>query len=127
MVRAVSDRFTNVIVKGEKSQIVIPMRLIDQEVFSTSLPSEILFEIGASPESLKAKLQREGGLSVEAQVFSVIVSAHGREDLTVAISFEVAQAALGAKFLEDLGLRINSESGLLEHMRHRGSAYNHEP
>jgi predicted aspartyl protease len=68
----------------------------------------------------------EDGSSVEAQVFSVVLSAEGREDPTLAITFDDAQPVLGAKFLEDLGLRLNAESDELETSRHRGFAFSEE-
>src|SRR5436309_14802425 len=99
---------------------------IDTGAFFTILPSEILFEIGAYPEHLKARLELERGDSLEAQVSSV-VAAQGREDVTLAVTFEGAQPVLGAKFLEDPGLNVDSESGLLEPSRHHGFAFNYEP
>jgi predicted aspartyl protease len=100
---------------------------IDTTAFFTILSSEVLFEIGSYPEALKARVELELGASLEAQVYSVVVSASGREDVTLAITFEGAQPVLGAKFLEDLGLKVDSASGILEAARHRGFAYNNEP
>ena len=99
---------------------------IDNGAFFTILPSEVLFEVGASPAALRARLDLEQGDSLEVQVYSVVVSAHGREDVTLAVTFEGAQAVLGAKFLEDLGLKVGSESGMLEPTRHRGFPYHNE-
>ncbi len=121
------DSFTVALVAGEKGQILFPKLPIDPEVFFTTLPSEILVKIGAYPELLKARMQQNDSLWVEAQVFSVIVSAHGREEVTLAITFEGARPLLGAKFLEDLGLRINPDSSVLESTRHHGFAHNQEP
>ncbi len=100
---------------------------IDTAAFFTILPSEVLFEIGAFPEDLEARLELDQGVSLEAQVYSVVVSALGREDVTLAVTFESAQPVLGAKFLEDLGLKVDSDSGMLEPARHHGFAYNYEP
>jgi predicted aspartyl protease len=126
-VQVVSTAFTRALVKGDKGQRNIERIQIDTDVFFTILPSEILFEIGAYPEDLKARLELEQGDSVEARVFSVVVSTHGREDVTLAVTFEGAHPVLGAKFLEDLGLEVDSESGALGRTRHRGFAYNYEP
>jgi predicted aspartyl protease len=99
---------------------------IETGAFFTILPSEILFEIGAYPEDLKARLELERGDSLEARVYSVVVAAQGREDVTLAVTFEGARPVLGAKFL-DLGLNVDSGSGLLEPSRHHGFAFNCEP
>ena len=122
-----STAFTRVLVKGEKGQRDMQRIPIDTSAFFTILPSEILFEIGACPEDLKARLETERGDSLEARVYSVVVAAQGREDVTLAVTFEGAQPVLGAKFLEDLGLDVDSESGLLERSRHHGFAFNYEP
>jgi predicted aspartyl protease len=113
--------------KGEKGQIHLQRIPIDTTSFFTILPSEVLFEIGAFPEDLRARLELDQRDSLEAQVYSVVVSAHGREDVTLAVTFEGAHPVLGAKFLEDLGLKVNPDSGTLEPARHHGFAYNHEP
>ncbi len=126
-VQVVSTAFTRALVKGEKGQRIMLRIAIDTAAFFTILPSEVLFEIGAHPEDLKARLERDHGDCLEAQVYSVVVAAQGREDVTLAITFEGAEPVLGAKFLEDLGLNVDSESGLLEPARHHGFAYNYEP
>jgi len=100
---------------------------IDTGVFFTILPSEILFEIGAYPEELKARPELEGGDSLEARIYSVVVAVQGREQVTLALTFEGAQPVLGAKVLEDLGLNVDSDSGLLGPSRHHGFAFNYEP
>ncbi len=89
-VGAVSVAFTRASVKGEKGQRDISGVSIDPKVFFTILPVDILFEVGASSESLKAKLELEGGSIVEAPIYSVIVSAHGRENVTLAATYEGA-------------------------------------
>src|SRR6266851_3643370 len=125
-VGAVSVAFTRASVKGEKGQRDISGVSIDPKVFFTILPVDILFEVGASSESLKAKLELEGGSIVEAPIYSVIVSAHGRENVTLAATYEGAPPVLGAKFLEDFGLKVDSETGLLRPTNHLGFAYNFE-
>ena len=112
--------------KGEKGHRDMQGIPIDTGAFFTILPSEVLFEIGAYPEDLKVKLELERGDSLEARVYSV-VAAQGREDVTLAVTFECAQPVLGTKFLEDLGLNVDFESGLLEPSRHHGFAFNYEP
>ena len=125
-VGAVSAAFTRASVKGEKGQRDISGVSIDPTVFFTILPANILFEVGALSESLKAKLELEGGSIVEAPIYSIIVSAHGRENVTLAAAYEGASPILGAKFLEDFGLKVDSETGLLKPTRHLGFAYNFE-
>ncbi len=122
----VSPAFTRASVKGEKGQRDISGVSIDPKVFFTILPADILFEVGASSESLKAKLELEGGSIVEAPIYSVIVSAHGRENVTLAAAYEGVSPVLGAKFLEDFGLKVDSETGLLKLTKHPGFAYNFE-
>ena len=117
---------TRASVKGEKGQKDISRVLVDPSVFFTTLPAEVLFEVGASSESLKARLELADGSVVEAPLYSVIVSAHGRENVTLATTYPGAPPVLGAKFLEDFGLKVDSESGLLEPTRHPGFAYNFE-
>ena len=119
------NTFARVVVRGETSQILLPRLPIDQQVFFKMLPFQILFEIGASCESLKVNHQRKDGLSVEAKVFSIIASAQRQRDATLSIAFEAAQPVLGARFLQDPGLRINSGSGTLEPTSDWGFAYNH--
>ena len=117
---------TRASIKGEKGQKDISRVLVDPTVFFTTLPAEFLFEVGASPESPKARLELEDGSFVEAPIYSVIVSAHGRENVTLATTYAGALPVLGAKFLEDFGLKVDSGSGLLEPMRHPGFAYDFE-
>jgi len=113
--------------KGEKGQRDIQRIRIDTATFFTILSSEVLFEIGAFPKDLRARLDLDHRDSLEAQVYSVVVSAHDREEVTLAVTFEGAHRVLGAKFLEDLGLKVDSDSGILEPARHRGFAYSYEP
>ncbi len=127
LVQVVSTAFTTVLVKGEKGQRDMERIQIDTSTFFTILPREVLFAIGAYPEGLKTRLELQQGDSLEAQVYSVVISAQGREDVTLAVTFEGAQPILGAKFLEDLGLKVDSDSGALEPARYRGFAYNYEP
>ncbi len=115
----VSPAFTRASVKGEKGERDISGVSIDPQVFFTILPADILFEVGASSESLKAKLELEGGSIVEAPIYSVIVSAHSRENVTLAVAYEGVPPILGAKFLEDFGLKVDSAN-------HQGFAYNFE-
>src|SRR5713101_238546 len=117
---------TRASVKGEKGQKDISRVSIDPTVFFAILPADILFEVGAPSESLKAKLELEGGSIVEAPIYSIIVSAHGRENVTLAATYEGALPVLGAKFLEDFGLKVDSDTGLLQPTRHLGFAYNFE-
>ena len=121
-----SAAFTRASVKGENGQKDIFRVSIDPSVFFTTLPAEILFEVGASSESLKAKMELEDGRIVEALIYSVIVSTQGRENVTLAATYEGAPPVLGAKFLEDFGLKVDSETGLLKPTRHPGFAYNFE-
>jgi predicted aspartyl protease len=121
-----SAAFTRASVKGEKGQKDISRVSIDPSVFFTTLPAEILFEVGASSESLKARLELEDGSIVETPIYSVIVSTHGRENVTLAAAYDGALPVLGAKFLEDFGLKVDLESGLLEPTRHQGFAYDFE-
>jgi predicted aspartyl protease len=126
LVQLVSTAFTRVLVKGEKGQRDLQRIPIDTAAFFTILPSEVLFEVGAFREDLKTKLELDRGDTLEAQVYSLVVSARGREDVTLAITFKGAQPVLGAKFLEDLGLKVDSDSGTLEPATHQGFAYDTE-
>jgi hypothetical protein len=123
----VSQAFTSASVKGEKGHKNISGISIDPSIFLTTLPTEVLFEVGASSEPLKARLELKDGSIVEAPIFSVIVSAHGRENMTLATTYEGALPIFGAKFLEDFGFRMDSESGSLAPTRHPGFAYSFEP
>jgi predicted aspartyl protease len=118
--------FTIASIKGEQGQRDIPRVLIDPSVYFTTLPAEVLFEVGASLESLKARLELEDGSVVEAPIYSIVMSAQGRENVTLAATYEGALPVLGAKFLEDFGLGVDSKSGLLEPTRHLGFAYDFE-
>ncbi len=121
-----SAAFTRATVKGENGQKDIFTVPIDPSVFFTTLPAEILFEVSASSESLKAKMELEDGRIVEALIYSVIVSTQGRENVTLVATYEGAPPVLGAKFLEDFGLKLDSETGLLKPTNHQGFAYNFE-
>jgi predicted aspartyl protease len=116
-----------VIVKGQKGQRDMQGIPIDPDAFFTILPSEVLLEIGGYAEDLTARLELDHKDCLEAKVYSVVVAAQGREDVTLAITFDGAEPVLGAKFLEDLGLNVDSESGRLKPARHHGFAYNCEP
>ena len=99
---------------------------IDPSIFFTTLPAEVLFEVGAPSEPLKARLELKDGSIVEAPIFSVVVSTHGRESVTLATTYEGADSVLGAKFLEDFGLKVDLGSSSLAPSRHLGFAYNFE-
>lgn len=77
----------------------------------------VLLGIGASSTSLRVAIRLENGRTVESQVYSVGFSVGPRNNTSLAVAFEGAHAVLGSKFLEDLGLRINRKSGLLESAR----------
>lgn len=117
---------TRASIKGEKGQKEISRVLIDPSVFFTTLPAEILFEVGASSETPSVRLELEDGSIVEVPIYSVTISAHGRENVTLATTHAGALPVLGAKFLEDFGLKVDSESGSLEPTRHQGFAHNLE-
>ena len=121
-----SPASTSASVKGEKGHKDISGISIDPSIFFTTLPAEVLFEIGASTEPLNARLELGDGTIAEAPIFSVIISAHGRENVTLATTYEGADSVLGAKFLEDFGLKVDSESSSLAPTRHTGFAYNFE-
>lgn len=123
---AMSPAFTKVSVKGEKGQTDISMVLIDPSIFFTILPAEVLFRVGACSESLKAELELEDGSIVVAQIYSVILSTHGRETATLATTYESALPVLGAKFLQDFALKVDLESGSLAPSRYQGFAYSFE-
>jgi len=99
------------------------MSPINPQNFLTTLPSEILYKIGASSESRKARIEIEDGSFTEAKIFSIVLCAHGREEPTLADTFDKAQPILGAKFLEDFDLRLNPELHELEPARHQGFAF----
>jgi predicted aspartyl protease len=90
---------------------------IDPEAFFTILPVEILLRIGAPSTSLRVAIDLEDGRTVESPVYSIGLSVRGRIGVSLAVAFEGARPVLGSKFLEDLGLRINAKSGLLEPSR----------
>ena len=119
--------FASASVKGEKGHKEISRISVDPSVFFTTLPAEVLFEVGASSELLRARLELKDGSIVEAPIFSVIVSADGRENVTLATTYEGARPVLGGKFLEDFGLKVDPESSSLVPTRHLGFAYNFEP
>jgi predicted aspartyl protease len=119
----VSFAFTRASVKGEKYQKDIYRVSIDPSIFFTTLPPEILFEVGASLEALMVRLEMEDGSTVQAPIYSVIVSAQGRENPTLATTYQGALPVLGAKFLEDFGLKVDSESGSLAPTAYPGFAY----
>ena len=127
LVLALPVTFAKLLIKGKKSQIWIHDLRIDPEAFFTTLPSEILFDVGALPESLKVRLQFDHDSCVESEVYSLVVMAHGREDVSRTVNFDGARPVLGAKFLEGLGLRVDSESGTLKPLRHRGFDLYYEP
>lgn len=113
-------------IKGEKGYKYVSRISVNPSIFFTILPAEVLFEVGASSELPKARLELEDGSIVEGPIFSVIISAHGRENVTLATTYEGALPSLGAKFLEDFGLKVVSESSSLAPTRHLGFAYNLE-
>lgn len=122
-----SPALTRVSVKGEKAQKYISRVSIDPSLFFTTLPSEILFQVGASLETLMARLELDDGSTVDASIYSVVVAAYDRENVTLAATYEGALPVLGAKFLEDFGLKVDPKSGSLAQTRYTGFAYNYEP
>jgi hypothetical protein len=122
----VSSALTRVSVKGENGQRDISSVSIEPTIYFSVFPGEILSEVGASSESLKARLELDDGRIVEASVYSVIVATCGRENVTLAATYDGAVSVLGAKFLEDFGLKVDSESGSLAPTRFQGFAYNFE-
>jgi predicted aspartyl protease len=76
--------FTRAIVKGKRGQRDMQGIPIDTAAFFTILPSEVLSEIGAYTEDFTARLELDHGECLEAKVYSVVVAAQGREDVTLA-------------------------------------------
>src|SRR3989442_13846494 len=109
LVQAVSTAFTRALVKGEKGQKDMQRIPIDTGAFFTILPSEVLFEIGAYPWDLKVRLELDREDSLEARVYSFVVAAQGREDVTLAVPSEGAQQVLAANFLKVFALPAVSE------------------
>jgi predicted aspartyl protease len=103
-----------ILIRGEKSQVSFEGLQIDPEAFFTILPMEILLIIGAPSTSLRVAIDLEDGRSFESSVYSVGFRVRGRTGASLAVAFESARPVLGCKFLEDLGLRVNPKSGLLE-------------
>jgi predicted aspartyl protease len=90
---------------------------IDPKAFFTTLPVETMLKIGASSTPLRVAIDLEDGRSVQSSVYSVGFSVRGRIGTSVAVAFDRARPVLGSKFLEDLGLQIDPEPGLLEPSR----------
>jgi predicted aspartyl protease len=90
---------------------------IDPKAFFTTLPVETLLRIGASSTPLRVAVDLEDGRSVQSSVYSVTLRVGGRIDTSVAVAFDGARPVLGSWVLEDLGLRIDPKSGLLEPSR----------
>lgn len=78
---------------------------------------EIYLKVGASPTSRNVTIDLEDGRSVEASAYSVELSVGEHMGASLVVAFEAARPVLGSEFLEDMGLWINSKSGLLEPSR----------
>jgi predicted aspartyl protease len=105
------------LIRGEKGQVFFERLQIDPKAFFTTLPVETVLRIGASSIPLRVAIDLEDGRSVQSSVYSVGFSVRGQIGTSVAVAFDGARPVLGSKFLEDLGLRIDPKSGLLEPSR----------
>lgn len=97
--------------------------LVDTGATFTVLPRELLEKVGASKVPTKTKLEPGDGRSVDADVYAVVMMIEDREGATLAVTFEGAKSVLGVRSLEDLGLKVNPVTGLLEAARPAGVAY----
>jgi len=108
---------------GTKKHRAIDHLLVDTGATFTVLPRDLLEEVGALKVPTRTKLELGDGRSVEAEVYAVVLMIEDREGATLAVTFEGAKPVLGVRSLEDLGLRVDPVSGLLEPTRPPGVAY----
>jgi predicted aspartyl protease len=115
--------YTKVKLIGTAAQHEVENLLVDTGATFTVLPRELLEKVGAAKVPTKTKLELGDGRSVDAEVYAVVMMIEDREGATLAVTFEGAKPVLGVRSLEDLGLKVNPVSGLLEAARPAGTAY----
>lgn len=115
--------YTKVRLIGPAAQHEVENLLVDTGATFTVLPRELLEKVGAAKVPTKTKLELGDGRSVDAEVYAVVMIIEDREGATLAVTFEGAKPVLGVRSLEDLGLKVNPVSGLLEATRPAGTAY----
>ena len=108
---------------GTRAHRALDKLLVDAGATFTVLPRDLLEEVGALRVPTKTKLELGDGRSVEAEVYAIVVAIEDREGATLAVTFTGAKPVLGVRSLEDLGLKVNPVSGLLEAARPPGVAY----
>lgn len=97
--------------------------LVDTGATFTVIPRDLLEEVGALKVPSKTKLELGDGRSVDAEVYAIVIAIEDREGPTLAVTFAGAKAVLGVRSLEDLGLKVDPVSGMLEASRPPGVAY----
>ena len=115
--------YTKLKLIGTEAQYEVENFLVDTGATFTVLPRELLEKVGTAKVPTKTKLELGDGRSVDAEVYAVVVMIEDREGATLAVTFEGAKPVVGVRSLEDLGLKVNPVSGLLEAARPAGTAY----
>lgn len=115
--------YTDITVRGTKTEKELKNVLIDTGATYTFLPKEILEEIGASTIPGEVEVELGDGKKVKGKAYGVRVKIGDSEAPAISLTFEGAKMVIGVETLESAGLKLDPATGNLEFTRPKGLAY----
>lgn len=98
--------------------------VIDTGATYTSLPKELIDEVGAlSVPGDKIKLELADGQVIKADSYALTLRIGKRKAPAIVVTFHGATPAIGVQTLEALGLKVNPVTEELEETRAPGISY----
>ena len=115
--------YADVRVMGAGGEATLKNVVIDTGATYTALPEGVVKKVCAWALPHTIDLELGDGRAVRANTYAVIIGVGDREAATIAVGFKGAKPVVGARTLEDLGLKVDPTSGKLEPTRPKGLAY----
>lgn len=115
--------YTDIMVRGTKTEEELKGVLVDTGATYTVLPQDILEKIGASRIPTEVETELGNGKKVKARAYGIVIRIKDAEAPSIAITFEGAKTIIGVETLESIGLKLDPTTGNLEFTRPKGMAY----
>lgn len=115
--------FTDVVVRGSKTEVKLKKVLVDTGATYTVLPKEVLEKIGAWGPLSTSWVELENGKRVRAKAYAVRIKIKGGEAPAISTTFKGGKTVIGVETLESIGLKLDPATGRLELTRPKGIAY----
>lgn len=115
--------YTDVVVRGSRTEKLLPEVLIDTGATYTALPEELLQELEAWGPIGEVEVELANGQKVKAKAYALLVRIKEVEAPSIIITFKEAKTVVGGETLESIGLRLDPTTGNLEFTRPKGLVY----